>query len=57
MLVQAERSDDRMQAIIGASVQELSDNSKIFLPKMETRKRAIRHVRTGNNIPVPRDYP
>ena len=53
MLVRAERSDDRTKAIISASVQEISDNSKIIPPKMETMKRAIRRVRTGNNIPVP----
>ena len=54
ILAQAGRSDDRTQAIIGAIVQNLSDSTKIFLPQMETMKRSIRRVRTGNILPAPR---
>ena len=54
MLAQAGRSDDHTQAIIGASVQGMSENAKLFLPQMETMKRAIRRVRTGHVLPAPR---
>ena len=54
MLLQASRSDDRTQAIVGANTQNMSENAKIFLPSMETMKRSIRRVREGNNRPAPR---
>ena len=54
MLTQLANSDDRSQAIIVvASVQNLSDNVKGFLPCMETLKRGIKRVREGNNLPAP----
>ena len=54
MLSQAANSDDRTQAIIGASVQNMSDNVKAYLPGIETMKRGIRRIREGNNLPAPR---
>ena len=51
MLTQAANSDDRTQAIIGASVQGMSDNVKAYLPSIETMKRRIRRMREGNNLP------
>ena len=53
MLRQAANSDDRSQSIVGANVQNLSDNVKAFLPSIETMKRGIRRVREGNNLPAP----
>ena len=53
MLRQAANSDDRSQAIVGASVQNLSDNVKAFFPSIETMKRGIRRVREGSNLPAP----
>jgi len=53
MLLQASQSDNRTQAIIGANIQNMSENAKIFLPRMETMKRSIRRVREGNNRPAP----
>ena len=51
---QAANSNDRTQAIIGASVQNMSNNVKAYLPSIETMKRGIRRMRSGNNLPEPR---
>ena len=53
MLLQAESTDNRTHAIIGANTQSLSDNIKAYLPNMEAMKRGIRRVREANNVPVP----
>ena len=53
MLSQAESTDNRTHAIIGANTQSLSDNIKAYLPMIETMKRGIRRVREASNVPVP----
>ena len=53
MLSQAESTDNRTHAIIGANTQSLSDNVKAYLPMIETMKRGIRRVREASNVPVP----
>ena len=53
MLTQANESDDRTHAIIGANTQAMSDNVKAFLPNIETMKRGIRRMREAGNLPAP----
>ena len=53
MLSQADASDDRSHAIIGANIQSMSDNVKVYLPSIEKMKRGIRLGREGNNLPAP----
>ena len=58
MRMQAGRSDDRTQAIVGANVENLSDVTKAYLPSVEAMKRGIRRVRQGRNplAPLPENH-
>ena len=49
MLIQAGRSDDRTQAIIGANINQLSDDTKAFLPSIDAMRRGVQRVRQGRN--------
>ena len=53
MLSQAESTDNRTHAIIGANTQSISDNIKAYFPNLETMKRGVRRIREANNVPVP----
>ena len=54
MLIQAGRSDDRTQAIIGANIDQLSDDTKAQLPSIDAMRRGIQRVRQGRNPVAPR---
>ena len=55
MLAQAAgRSDDRTQAIIGAYVDQLSDDTKAYLPSIDVMRRGIQRIRQGRNPVAPR---
>ena len=54
MLAQAGRSDDRTQAIIGANIDQLSDDTKAQLPSIDAMRRGIQRVRQGRNPVAPR---
>ena len=49
MLIHAGRSDDRTQAIIGANINQLSDDTKAFLPSIDAMRRGVQRVRQGRN--------
>ena len=53
MTTQAQTSDDRTQAIIGANTHQLSEEERANLPSLETMRQSIRRAREVDNPPVP----
>ena len=54
MLIQAGRSDDRTQPIVGANVAQLSDDTNSYLPSIDAMRRGVQRVRQGRNPLAPR---